>query len=242
MALMEINFNSTYLERTTTISILKTNTFKENKDFQVLYLLHGYFGDHTNWLRHTRLEKYLSGKNVIVVMPSAYNGFYIDQEGFEQYFSFLTKELYDFVDKTFNIKQTPEKTFIAGLSMGGYGAFKAALVHPEKYSKAAGFSSVTKLDTIVERSGPQRKSKLLKFFGPNIKDEDDLYKLADKSLNKVSLYLTCGTEDYLFSETKELHEHLTKLGFKHTYKTSSGNHNWDYWDEQIKLAIPWLLD
>lgn len=241
MALIEIQFHSHKLELNTSLYVIKPDPFKENKDFKVLYLLHGYSGDYTNWVKYTNILKYVEGENLLVVMPSAYNGFYIDRDSSGQYFSFLTEEIYDLINKTFNINQTPENTFIAGLSMGGYGALKAGLTYPNKYSKALSFSGVTSLENMLERSNGPRKEKLKSIFSDEIQDYDNLYKLSKKSLNKVSLYITCGTEDFLYKDNEHFHNYLKKINYDHLYLTSPGIHNWTYWDEQIKNALKWIL-
>lgn len=241
MALIEIQFNSNLLELNTSLYVIKPNAFKDNKDLKVLYLLHGYSGDYTNWVKYSNILKYVEGENLLVVMPNAYNGFYIDNESTGQYFSFLTEEVYNLIDKTFNINQTRENTFIAGLSMGGYGALKAGLTYPDRYSKAVSFSGVMDLDNMLKISNSPRKEKLETIFTKEIQEQDNLYKLSEKSINKIPLYITCGTEDFLYKDNNKFHKHLKDIGYKHLYLTSSGIHNWKYWDEQIEKALKWLL-
>lgn len=242
MALLEIKFHSNKLERHTSINVIKPNNIKSNNDLQVLYLLHGYSGDYTNWVRYTSIEKYVEGTNLLVVMPSAYNGFYVDHENGEPYFSFLTEELPQFINDTFNITQTKENTFIAGLSMGGYGSLLAGLTYPDKYKKVAAFSSVIDIDYLLERSTGVRKVKMENIFTKSVRDKFNLYTLAKKSLNKIPLYITCGTEDFLFKDNSNYNIYLNEIGYKHTFLTSPGIHSWDYWNEQIVKAIKWFLD
>lgn len=242
MALIEIQFHSNQLDLNTNIYVIKPNVFSNNENLKVLYLLHGYQGDYTNWVKYTRVLKYVEGTNLLVVMPSAYNSYYIDNELTGKYFSYLTEELPNLINKTFNITQTKENTFIVGLSMGGYGALKTALTYPDRYSKAVSFSGVTKLENVISRTKDGAKKKAEIMFTNDIIKENSLFNLAKKSLNKTSLYITCGTEDFLFAENNEFHEYLNNLNFKHIYLTSPGVHSWDYWDEQFKLALKWLLD
>ena len=125
--------------------------------------------------------------------------------------------------------------------MGGYGALKAALTYPDKYSKAASFSGVMDLDNMLRISNETRKKKLKNIFTEEIQDHDNLYKLAKKSLNKVPLYITCGTEDFLYKDNNKFHKYLKSINYEHIYLTSPGIHNWEYWDEQILKALKWIL-
>jgi putative tributyrin esterase len=149
MALMMIEFHSNVLELNTNLYVIKPNILQDNEELKVLYLLHGYQGNYANWVKYTNLIRYVDGTNLLVVMPSGYNSFYVNHEIFGDYSKYVAEEIYELINKTFNIKQTRENTFVAGLSMGGYGALKTALSYPEKYSKAVGFSSVIKLENMI---------------------------------------------------------------------------------------------
>lgn len=116
--------------------------FQRGSRFQVMYLLHGTYGDYTDWLRLTGVERYAKQHRMALVMPSASNSFYHDMKAGSDYLSYLTRELPAFITKYFPISERREDTFIAGLSMGGYGAMKAALEYPEKYAACASLSGV----------------------------------------------------------------------------------------------------
>jgi putative tributyrin esterase len=99
----------------------------------VLWLLHGTFGDHTDWLRKSNIELYACEKQLIVVMPSALNSYYSNWDrcmmGYGMY-DFLTEELMPLVYSWFPASDKREDNFISGLSMGGGGTLKYALGHP----------------------------------------------------------------------------------------------------------------
>lgn len=242
MALIEIQFHSKVLDLNTSLYAIKPNEFTKNDNLKVLYLLHGYQGDYTNWVKYTNILKYVESTNLLVVMPSGYNSFYLDHEIFGDYSKFLVEEIYDLINQTFNIDQKRENTFVAGLSMGGYGALKTALTYPDKYSKAASLSAVIDLKKITERVKPSFKAKRELLLNEEIIIKNNLYELSKESLNKVKLYIACGTEDYLFKENESFHKYLKEIKYNHLYLTSPGIHNWEYWDEQIKKVIKWLLN
>ena len=132
MAVMKIEYYSQVLDMEWGVNVLypDANRVEEPdcKDIPVLYLLHGMSGNHNSWLKRTNVERLLRGTNLIVVMPNTSNGWYTNtQYGFD-YYTALAEELPQVLKRFFpNMTSKREKTFIAGLSMGGYGCFKLAL-------------------------------------------------------------------------------------------------------------------
>ena len=106
----------------------------------VLYLLHGMSDDHTIWGRRTNIERYVSELGIAVIMPCGARSFYRNCNPQMRYWDFLSQELPALVSKFFNVSDRREDTYVAGLSMGGYGAFKLAFNHPERFAAAASFS------------------------------------------------------------------------------------------------------
>ncbi|VGX12628.1 acetyl esterase [Streptococcus pyogenes] len=111
-----------------------------DKDIPVLYLLHGMGGNENSWQKRTAIERLLRHTNLIVVMPSTDLGWYTDTAYGLNYYRALSQELPQVLAAFFpNMTQKREKPFVAGLSMGGYGAFKWAL-KSNRFSYAASFS------------------------------------------------------------------------------------------------------
>ena len=114
--------------------------YPKNKKYRTLYLLHGMNGDETTWLRKTNIERYAQEHNIAFVMPSVHNSFYTDTKVGLAFFTYLTQELPAMLAMNFPLSDDRENTYIAGLSMGGYGAAKAALTCPELYGAFGSFS------------------------------------------------------------------------------------------------------
>src|SRR5215204_1145839 len=106
----------------------------------VLYLLHGLSDDDTTWSRRTSIERYVAPLGLAVVMPQVHRSFYLDEAIGNRYWTFLSEELPSVVGSFFRVSQRREDTFVAGLSMGGYGAVKWALRQPERFAAAASLS------------------------------------------------------------------------------------------------------
>lgn len=114
--------------------------YRERAPWPTLYLLHGALDDHSCWLRHTAIERYAEAAGMAVIMPSGQNGFYTNAKYGLNYFDFITEELPRLVQNLFPVSRRREDTYIAGPSMGGYGATKCALRCPDRYQAFADLS------------------------------------------------------------------------------------------------------
>ena len=141
MACMNITRKSGFLRKETQLRILVPNGV-EKQPMKVLYLLHGLSDDSSCWTRFTGLELFVREEEVVIVMPDGGRSFYNDTPYDENYFQYLTKELPKWIQFLFPVSNKLEDTFIAGMSMGGYGVLKAALTYPEQYGGVAALSSV----------------------------------------------------------------------------------------------------
>ncbi len=219
-------------------------------DIPVLYLLHGMHGDYTSWMNGSAIGRYARSRGIAVVMPSAENSFYTNMKHGERYYDYVTEELPAFLAKMLPILSTKrEKTFVAGLSMGGYGAFKLALRHPDRYAAAASLSGCLDLSSRVYGEGFRWHGIAVANWGEDYLStfpgsDEDLKALVDRfpsSAEKPRLYFACGTEDGLYGENKSFLRHIDGKGFEYRYEEGPGVHNWDFWDEWICPAIDYLI-
>ena len=250
MALIELKFFSENLgmQTETVVIIPQKSTNGEigikgkslDGKYKCLYLLHGLSDDQTIWQRRTSIERYVADYGICVVMPCGGRSFYTDMKYGGKYFTYITEELPKIISEFFNVSDKREDRYIAGLSMGGYGALKAALKNPEKYCAVAGLSSVAdiKCGMFDEVLMPVFGEKL------NIPDDEDLFFLA-KNVNENSLkprvFMGVGTEDFLYDQNSRLKEHFEALDYDYTYRESAGVHCWDLWDEYIKYVLEWMF-
>ncbi len=254
MAYLDLTFRSDALNRIVTLSVILPETAKYQKDetvtYKTLYLLHGLSDNHTAWSHQTSIERYAAQYGLAVVMPNVDRSWYTDTADGSAYFTFITKELPSFCRGFFRgMSAKREDNIIAGLSMGGYGALKAALTYPEAYGYCASLSGVTdiayseRLNVIEEWRG---------IFGFTLESADELrgshhdnFALAKKNAeNKVDLpklFLWCGEDDFLLDANRRFHAHLNELGIEHEYRESEGNHSWQWWDLHIQSALKYLL-
>jgi putative tributyrin esterase len=204
----------------------------------VLYLLHGLSDDHTSWLRYTSIERYAAARGLAVVMPAAGRSFYADEAHGHRYWTYVSEELPRVVGQLFRVSQEPADTFVAGLSMGGYGALKLALTHPERYAAAACLSGA--LDLVAFSKRPDRDEVMDRVFDHQVRPGDDLFQLIASATGVPPLHVSCGTEDGLLASCERFADAARAAGADVTTDFRPGEHVWSLWDAVIQDVIAWL--
>jgi len=257
MILTEVNFFSDVLTLRCTLQVILPQRKlvdmrnKRPPKYRTLYLLHGHSDDHTAWQRWTSIERYVEGLNLAVVMPAANLSFYTDMVQGGKYMQFIAEEVPAVVRDLFPLSSGRKDNFVAGLSMGGYGAFKLALTYPERYAAAASLSGAVDIREVVKAHGdPTDEAWLAQMrtvFGDLGKvpgSKHDLFALARKVAKgtvKPRLYQCCGTEDFLYADNVRFRDTVRKLPLDLTYEEGPGEHVWSYWDRMIQRVLAWMF-
>jgi len=215
-----------------------------------LYLLHGIFDDRTGWLRCTNVERYAAELGIAIVVPQVHLSFYSDMAYGSRYWRFLSEELQTVARSFFPLSDKREDNFVAGLSMGGYGALKWALNQPEKFAAAASLSGALHLvGMLAKPEGPSifdiPEPLRAAFTGMEVKNTlNDLFWLLEQSKNSQTpmpqIYQCCGTEDFLYEDNLLFRSAAEKTNLDYTYTEEPGAHTWEYWDMKIKDILQWL--
>lgn len=266
MALLHATFTSSSLLRNVPMTVIlpvdrnvnASRDAEEERRYKTLYLLHGIYGDHSSWVTGTRIARLAERKNLAVVMPSGDNGFYVDHPGtHDRYGSFIGEELVDITRKMFPLSKRREDTFIAGLSMGGFGAIRNGLRYHETFSRIAAFSSALILERAMGSTydDPQflKSRRFLETcfgdIGEALKSDMNPKVLADGLSSRMrsepgaelpGIYLSCGVDDTLIEPTRDFRDFIAARGFACEYYEGPGAHEWDFWDSEIEKALDWL--
>lgn len=259
MSLINYTFFSETLQFSTSITVILPHyshrepipgTLPDKPKLKTLYLLHGIQDDHTTWLRQTAIERYAAPYDIAVVMPAVQRSFYTDMAFGGAYESFIAQELPEVCRYYFPLSDAREDNFIAGLSMGGYGAFKMALNYPENYCAAASFSGA--VDLVSESMNPPDfvQQDFFNVFGINpsiLGTKHDLFFAARNCMAEMKmiprLYQCCGDQDFLYSGNITFRDFAVEQKLPLTWQEDPGyGHTWDYWDMCIKRALPWMFN
>ncbi|MBR2354586.1 MAG: esterase family protein [Clostridia bacterium] len=260
MAFLQLNYHSDALKRGVGVNVILPEKAKtligmdgvSASTYKTLYLFHGLSDDQTIWMRRTSIERYAAERGIAVVMPTVGRSWYTDTATGEAYLTFVTKELPTVCQSYFRgMSDKREDNFVAGLSMGGYGAIKAALTRPDLFSGCASLSGALDIASFGER--PELKNEWRGIFGFELQSaadlsgsRHDLFTLIRRAKESGGplprIFLWCGSEDYLLDHNHRFRDLLTELDIPHRYEESEGNHSWIWWDLHIADALDFLLD
>lgn len=254
MAFLQVQFFSATLNVASTVNVIMPEpnqgigmgASKEKALPKILYLLHGYSDDHSIWMRRTSIERYAANHNLAVIMPAVNHSFYCNEKYGEKYWDYVSEELPQTMQRFLHISNKPEDNYVAGLSMGGYGAMRLALTYPERFAAAASFSGVVGISWVFARH--QEDGTAARIFGEesNIEGtEVDLMYLLKKNagaIHKPRLYVSCGTKDFLYDLHQEFVPALQENGWDVTrYDEPDTVHEWGFWDREIRKFIEFIF-
>lgn len=220
------------------------------KHYPVLYLLHGLTGHYDNWTTRSKLFDYAAQYPMIIVTPEGNNSWYTDSATVpaDKYETYVIEELIPDVQHRYRTIEAREGRAIAGLSMGGYGALKFGVKHPEMFVFAGSLSGALGAASWKEadlRGFEAIWRTLLAIFGQEdspMRRANDLHKLyGEQTPERIAalpyVYLDCGTEDPLLSSSRSLAAILLERKIPHEYRQLPGKHNWQYWDAQVQEVL-----
>ena len=266
MALMKINFESEYLKSNFEISVILPDRpksispkdfYESGKKYKVLWLLHGTYGDHTDWSRKSNIELYACEKELAVVMPSALNSNYSNWDkatmGFGMY-DYFTEELMPMIYNWFPISDARDDNFIAGLSMGGRGTLKFAVNYPEKFAAAAVLSASPENYSMMTEESLRKSdspfSGRLRGMVENaggadafIHSNENAWAIIDGRVSRGErlprLLFACGAQDArVYNNLMKFKPHAEEIGLGAEFYIVDGyKHEWRFWDLAIQRAL-----
>ncbi len=272
MAVLQMNFMSMYLGMQTNITVClptfsyqdfmngHTDYYVPGMKFQTLYLLHGGSGDDTDYVKLTNIVRYADEHKLAVVMPSDYNQFYTDNPHGPRYWKYVAEELPQVCQTLLPLSPKREDNFVAGLSMGGFGAMKMGILQGEQFAAVLCMSgSSLQPDRAKDFGKGMRRSgkdpdimpmaHLESLFGDMNQFKGsihDMYHYAALNVQQKKqlpkFFFTVGDQDFARQDVEDAHQHLTSLGYETFFELVPGyGHEWDFWDLTLKKAIAdWL--
>lgn len=257
MALLQVDFRSKTLKRGVAFQvILPTEKFKA--PYPTLYLLHGLTDNSNGWLHNTRIRMWAEEIGLAVVMPSGENSFYLDipvKEGcLGDFGAYIGEELISVTREMFPLSHKREETYIAGLSMGGYGACRNGLKYCDIFGKVAVLSgavhffeyprewvktqgnTIGELQNIGDLDVMEETDRNPRYLINCIRERN----MEDGSDHFPAFYVACGLQDPLIGANRSIAEVLKESGADVVYEEGDGAHEWYFWDEYIQHVLKWL--
>ncbi len=259
MAYVECKLKSMALMSTVSVKLYFPTDLPEEVGCDVkgvLTLLHGYTNSGDDWVQMSAAARYAADNGLVLIMPDCGNSFYHDMVYGGAYKTFITQEMPVQLNRIFRIPQEREKNYIAGLSMGGYGALYLAFSRPDLYAGCASFSGAVDLGLMLQAGDmPEARSVAVPVFGNTDKlpEESDLHVLARRIAQlpkeqQPKILMTNGLQDsepfyYILQQNEALHATMKTLDLAH-YKRMQWNgvHEWNFWDRSLVYAIDYFLE
>ena len=229
------------------------------REYPVLYLLHGAGDDHTGWVQfgevlHIADKAILEGSAtaMIVVMPDAntgQRGYFNSINNDWRYEDFFFQEFMPFVENQYRIRKEKRYRAIAGLSMGGGGTFVYALRHPELFSSACPLSAscgplnMEEMERYKSREGMKdATNQELETYYKKHSVVDMMKNLPDEQKKAVRWFIDCGDDDFLYEGNSLVHIEMRKNEIPHEYRVRDGGHTWTYWRESLPVVLSFITD
>ena len=211
---------------------------------RTLILLHGLTDDDSVWTRRTSLERYADEKGLAVLMPDGEESFYTNMAYGPRFFDYVSKELPELGAQMFGLDVNPGSLYIAGLSMGGYGALLCALSDPDRYAGCGAFSSAADMKGIAKAVASDPDGGMVwmlkSIFGDSMEvpDSGDLFALGRKADSPLRIFMTCGRQDSLYASNAALRDSLRENAqLQVEWDEWDGVHEWGFWDESIRKFL-----
>lgn len=244
-AQQQLMVKTNYLAQSDPVLVFKPDSYQAEKSYPLVYLLHGYSENYQQWSKTIDVQAMANKYQMIVVCPDGFVSYYLNSpnDAGSQYEDFFFKDLVPLIHRSFNIDR--KNIFISGLSMGGYGALRYFILHPDYFNTAGSTSGALFPDFAYYRQVSQQ------FWGTDRLINDLRNVIGDPEKNSWTAYgivnllqkhptfkrafiFDCGTEDILYRNSIQLKSVVDSLKIPATFISGPGDHNTEYWSKSIE--------
>lgn len=209
----------------------------------LVILLHGVYSSHWCWaLRagaHRTAERLIASgalPPIVLAMPS--DGLRGDGSGYlrhgdgTDFERWIVHEVPAAAREAVPALDPAAPRFIAGLSMGGFGAMRIGAKYASAFSGIGGHSSITHVSQMRQFIEEDHER-----FGADAADASVLDAMLAAGASLPPLRFDCGREDQLIEENRALHRALLAHGIAHVYEEFPGGHEWSYWEAHVEDTL-----
>ena len=222
--------------------IILPSSYKETaKQFPVIYLLHGAFGNYANWIKQVpHIQQLADQFQFLIVCPDgASTSWYFDSpiDSSFRYETFVGTELPQYMDANYRTIANRKGRAITGLSMGGHGGIFLGFRHADLFSACGSMSGALHATVITQRYDVEKRLGDTLINRKYWQDWSVLNVIEHYPKDSLAIIIDCGTEDRVLAMNKAVHEKMIKLKIPHDYTERPGEHNWKYWNTAIDYQL-----
>lgn len=221
--------------------VIKPDDYSTSKKFPVLYLLHGFSGNYSDWILKVPSVKKLSDVyHMVIVCPDGgFASWYFDSQVSKewQYETYISKELISYIDSHYSTITNRSGRAITGLSMGGHGALYLAFKHLNLYGAAGSMSGGVDLRPFSDSFGIEQVLGKYSEFPQRWEENSVINMIYLLKPNSLAITFDCGSSDFLFQANRALHEKLLERNIPHDFTVRPGSHSWEYWGNSINYQV-----
>ena len=220
--------------------VVLPDSYHKNKSFPVFYLLHGYSGDYSGWVKAQAVREGADQYQMIFVCPDGgYGSWYWDSpvDPVFKYETFVSKELIEWVDKNYSTIKSPTGRGISGLSMGGHGGLYLGIKHPDVFGACGSMSGGVDIRPFPNNWDMAKRLGKYSEYPERWEKNTVINMLHLIEPKTLKIIIDCGTEDFFFKVNENLHQQMLLRNIPHDYITRPGAHNWPYWENAVYYQI-----
>ena len=209
--------------------------------FPVVYLLHGYSGNHGSWLKDAPQLQYRADQyQVMLVCPDGgYGSWYYDSPINDsiKYETFITKELLPFIDSNFPTSANKDHRAITGLSMGGHGGLFLGIRHSDLFGNAGSVCGGVDIRPFPNSWDIKKSLGTIIEHPQNWTDYSVVTIAKNLKPGQLHIIFDCGVSDFFIDVNRSLHQVLLTNKIDHDYTERPGGHNKAYWSNSIDYQL-----
>jgi len=222
--------------------VITPNAYQSSKaQYPVVYLLHGYSGCYSDWIKKVPSLQSLADENqLIIVCPDGgFSSWYFDSpiDSTYRYETFVSTEVPNFIDTHYHTIKDRKGRAITGLSMGGHGGLFIGYRHADVFGACGSMSGGVDLNYSVHKYDVAKRIGDSSLYPENWKKYSVINVVDNAPKQPISIIIDCGVDDFFYENNKALHQKLVAMKVKHDFIERPGMHNWNYWGNAIEYQL-----
>jgi putative tributyrin esterase len=248
VTMRDVTFHSAALNRSMQYRVVLPASLTPGQRLPVIYLLHGGGGGFRDWTNYSDVARFAE-RGLVLVMPEGGSSYYTNsaEHSQDRYEDYIATDLISDVESKFPVAADRANRAIVGVSMGGFGAVKLALRHPELYAFAGGISPAIDVPSrpfSIKRPGQWLyHQSIFGSWGSQHRHSNDPFVLAQSADPATApyFYVSCGEQEGLLPANRKFAALLVERRFSHEFHTVPGGHNWTQWNNDLPALFASLF-